>query len=463
MSFTQQYLFDKSGKPFISLTGGYGGMEINQYGNCIALDKNDRLYVPGMFRYQYRQMPPFWPYSGWLGQYSELGNLNWQRAIGASNANVYNSDAELLHDVAVSPDGDYVYAVGTNTTSTFITLIIKYDKDGNIQWKKEWGSGSSQENVYACAVNSNGDLFFGGVFMMIPSGAYYAYMVKLNSSGVIQQQHLFGQEMHSIRDIVVDDNDNVYTCGSGVNSGVQSAYVVKYDNLGQVVWQKKISRGSGYNEALESLAVDSSGNVYAAGYSNPNSGDGVLVKLNSSGTVQYSKYVGSSGEYSTIGIACDRDDNVYVVGKDSTNQTSGRDFLIVKINSSGTVQWKRSFGVFGRYSNGYAIAVDSKDNIVVSGSSYFVPGTHTGGYDYQNLLIARFLSDGTGTGTNSLNGYSYIYQSTTAGFGNISPAFSATNASNSYTALSGGSGGYNISNSSQSDGTWDLDSTFIVP
>ena len=83
--------------------------------------------------------------------------------------------------------------------------------------------------------------------------------------------------------------------------------------------------------------------------------------------------------------------------------------------------------------------------------------------NYQNLLIARFPSDGSGTGTYSLNGYSFVYQSTTAGFGNLSPAFSATNASNSYNGLSAGLGGWGIRNSSQSDGTWDLDSTFIVP
>ena len=450
------------------MTGGYGGVDTSEYGSCIALDKNDRLYVPGMFRYQYRQMPQFWPYSGWLGQYSELGNLNWQRSIGGSNANDYYADAEVLHDVAVSPDGDYVYAVGMNlnASANFNILIIKYDKDGNIQWKKEWGTGSTQEYCHACAVNSNGDLFFGGGLMFInQSNPYYAFMVKVNSSGVIQQQHLFGQEMHTIRDIKIDDNDNVYTCGGGGAGGgyTGGSTVVKYDHLGQVTWQKKITRGSTYNEQMQSLALDTSGNVYAAGYSNPNPGNGVLVKLNSSGAVQWQRYIGSSGDRSTYGLACDSNDNVYVIGKDSTNQSSGRDFLIVKINSSGTVQWKRSFGATGRYSNGYAIAVDSKDNIVVSGSSYFVPGTHTGGYDYQNILIARFLSDGTGTGTYSLNGYSFVYQSTTAGFGNLTPAFSSTNSTNSYTGLSGGLGGYNISNSSQSDGTWDLDSTFIVP
>lgn len=440
----------------------------------MALDKNDRLYVPGYFRHTFRSTPAYYPNSGWLGQYSELGNLNWQRSIGGSDASDYYADNELLNDVAVSPDGDYVYTVGTNTNSTWNhnVLIIKYDKDGNIQWKKEWGQSGTLENCWTCAVNSNGDLFVGGGIQFIgQSSPYYAFMVKLESSGssgvpgtnTVVYPHTYGQEITTYRDIVVDDNDNVYACGSGVNSGKQDAFVVKYDNLGQVVWQKKISRGSTYGEALESLAVDTSGNVYAAGYSNPNTGNGVLVKLNSSGTVQYSKYIGSSGDYSTIGIACDSNDNVYVIGKDSTNQSSGRDFLIVKINSSGTVQWKRSFGVFGRYSNGYAISVDSQDNIVVSGSVYFVPGTHTGGYDYQNLLIARFPSDGSGTGTYSLNGYSFVYQSTTAGFGNLSPAFSATNASNSYNGLSAGLGGYGIRNSSQSDGTWDLDSTFIVP
>ena len=275
--------------------------------------------------------------------------------------------------------------------------------------------------------------------------------------------HTFGQEIATYRDIVVDDNDNYYACGSGGSPG--DAFIVKYDNLHQIVWQKNISRGSTYYEAIESLALDTSGNVYGVGYSNPNSGgDGVLLKFNSSGALQWSKYIGNTGERSTYGVACDSNDNVYVIGKDSTNQSSGRDFLIVKINSSGTVQWKRSFGVFGRYSNGYAIAVDSKDNIVVSGSVYFVPGTHTGGYDYQNLLIARFPSDGSGTGTYSLNGYSFTYQPTTAGFGNIStPAFSVTNANNSYNGLSAGLGGWGDRSSSQSDGTWDLSSTFIVP
>ena len=456
------------------MTGGYAGIEINQYGNCMALDKNDRLYVPGFFRHTYRSSSPFYPNSGWLGQYSELGNLNWQRSIGGSDASDYYADNELLNDVAISPDGDYVYTVGTNTNSTWNNnvLIIKYDKDGNIQWKKEWGQSGSLENCWTCATDSNGNLFVGGGIQFIGQSTYFAFMIRImntgGSSGIpgtstVVYPHTFGQEIATYRDIVVDDNDNYYACGSGGSPG--DAFIVKYDNLHQIVWQKNISRGSTYYEAIESLAVDTSGNVYGVGYSNPNSGgDGVLLKFNSSGALQWSKYIGNTGERSTYGVACDSNDNVYVIGKDSTNQSSGRDFLIVKINSSGTVQWKRSFGVFGRYSNGYAIAVDSKDNIVVSGSVYFVPGTHTGGYDYQNLLIARFPSDGSGTGTYSLNGYSFTYQPTTAGFGNIStPAFSVTNANNSYNGLSAGLGGWGDRSSSQSDGTWDLDSTFIVP
>ena len=68
------------------------------------------------------------------------------------------------------------------------------------------------------------------------SNPYYAFMVKVNSSGVIQQQHLFGQEMHTIRDIKIDDNDNVYTCGGGGAGGgyTGGSTVVKYDHLGQV-------------------------------------------------------------------------------------------------------------------------------------------------------------------------------------------------------------------------------------
>ena len=474
MAFTQQFFFHTSGKPFISVTGGYAGVDQNQYGNCMALDKNDRLYVPGFFRHTYRSTSPFYPNSGWLGQYSELGNLNWQRSIGGSDASDYYADNELLNDVAISPDGDYVYTVGTNTNSGWNNnvLIIKYDKDGNIQWKKEWGQSGTLENCWTCATDSNGNLFVGGGIQFISQSTYFAFMLRImntgGSSGVpgtstVIYPHTYGQEITTYRDIVVDDNDNLYACGSGGNPS--DAFIVKYNASPNNViqWQKNISRGSTYYEAIESLAVDTSGNVYGVGYSNPNSGgDGVLLKFNSSGALQWSKYIGNTGERSTYGVACDRQDNVYVIGNDKTNQSPYRDVLIVKVNSSGTVQWKRSLGAINRYCNGYSIDIDSQDNVVISGTVYFSPGT--GGYTYQNILTARLLSDGSGTGTYSLNGATFVYQPTTAGFGNISsPAFSVTNANNSYSGLSAGSGGYGLRTSSQSDGTWDLSSTFIVP
>ena len=68
MAFTQQFLFDKSGKPFINITGSFG-MDYDPYdGNSLSLDSNDRIYKVATFREDASY--PFLPSNFWFVQYS---------------------------------------------------------------------------------------------------------------------------------------------------------------------------------------------------------------------------------------------------------------------------------------------------------------------------------------------------------------------------------------------------------
>jgi len=99
-------------------------------------------------------------------------------------------------------------------------------------------------------------------------------------------------------------------------------------------------------------------------------------------------------------VAIDSADNIIVTGRTTSDGAGGTDFLIAKHNSAGALQWDRTLGGTGS-DDGNAVAIDSADNIIVTGRTN---SDGAGGYD---VLIAKYNSAGAlqwdrtlgGTGT----------------------------------------------------------------
>ena len=129
--------------------------------------------------------------------------------------------------------------------------------------------------------------------------------------------------------------------------------------------------------------MDSSGNVYCAGatYSslgetNGGSRDAFVMKLNSSGVVQWIRQLGavtsvpygsaSSSDY-CYGVSVDSSGNVYCAGAtySSLGETNGgsRDAFVMKLNSSGVVQWIRQLGAVTSVPYGSASSDDYCDAV----------------------------------------------------------------------------------------------------
>ena len=107
--------------------------------------------------------------------------------------------------------------------------------------------------------------------------------------------------------------------------------------------------GTSSDDRAYGVATDSSGNVYVTGRTegglggNSSAGDYDLfvVKYNSSGTKQWTKQLGTSGNDIAYGVATDSSGNVYVSGEtqgvlDGNSHAGGSDLFVVKYNSSGT-------------------------------------------------------------------------------------------------------------------------------
>ncbi len=179
--------------------------------------------------------------------------------------------------------------------------------------------------------------------------------------------------------------------------------------------------GSGSEDVIQGITVDTSGNVYIGGYTNATWGspvraysssyDGFAAKLDSSGTLTWNTFLGGNGTDYIYGIAVDTSGNVYLVGRSSATwgspvraYTSGTDGFAAKLDTDGTLAWNTFLGGSGSDLM-YGIAVDSSGNVYVGGYSDATWGSPVRAYTLGNDgFAAKLDTNGTLTWNTFLGG-----------------------------------------------------------
>ncbi len=116
-----------------------------------------------------------------------------------------------------------------------------------------------------------------------------------------------------------------------------------------------------------SISQTSDGGYVVAGYN----GDILVIKLDSSGNIQWAKTYGSTGDDLAYSVSPTSDGGYIVAG--ATNSYSGSSyyyyFLILKLNSSGDSQWGKTYYKTRSdpYDYGQSIAQASDGGYIVAG------------------------------------------------------------------------------------------------
>ena len=223
---------------------------------------------------------------------------------------------------------------------------------------------------------------------------------KFNTNAVIEWQRLPDNMSGSYGfsdSIQVDASGNVYAVGTS-NDAIIGTIIVKYNSSGAIQWMRKLSNIN--LVAGTSIALDSSANIYIAGYyTNTSSGDNAFIaKYNTSGTIQWQRSIadtnplgqGDAYDYAWS-LAADSSGNVYVAGEYLTGGSLGNfnatfSGFISKYNTSGTIQWQRAISG-GIETRCFALALDSSANVYVGGS-------YSDTNIYQSF-IAKYNTSGT--------------------------------------------------------------------
>jgi hypothetical protein len=184
--------------------------------------------------------------------------------------------------------------------------------------------------------------------------------------------------------IDIDNSNNIYASGRGVVGGTEHYILVKYDTVGNQIWNKSFGI-TGKSNRGERVEVDSNGDVYVSGYTNHSPADLTIVKYDSDGNHLWNSSYNGGGLDTSRGIGIDSNNNIYAGGY---SQVGGLNiFLLVKFDSSGNYVWNRTYNPYGQ--NGNAIidlAIDSNDNIIVTGE-----GNKVGQY---NIITIKYNSSG---------------------------------------------------------------------
>ena len=143
----------------------------------------------------------------------------------------------------------------------------------------------------------------------------------------------------------------------------------------------------------EGVAYDSMGNLYLSGweefdYDNnlDGSGKSFLIKLDSKGTVLWTKYINTYGYSSGYGVSVDSQDNVIAV----TLNWDDNFFVVTKLTEDGDAVWQNTVTDNYIYARGFSLVVDKNDDVIVAGLR---PDPNHDGYE---ALFATKFTGSTG-------------------------------------------------------------------
>ena len=206
-------------------------------------------------------------------------------------------------------------------TATVASIFgsFKIDASGNIQWQNTIGGSGDDYGLTTKPTSDGGYIVLGASDSNISGdktensrGGLDYWILKLDSSGNITWQHTYGGAQPDFEAFGEQTSDGGYIVGGYSDSnisgdktdpsnGQRDFWILKLDSNGDIVWQNSIG-GSMVDEVLMTSQTTDGGYIIGGFSNSPASGD------------------------------------------KSENSAGMRDYWIVKLNSSGNVQWENTIG-----------------------------------------------------------------------------------------------------------------------
>ncbi len=183
----------------------------------------------------------------WLLKLDSTGNLQWHKMF--SSPEVY----DIAWSVRQTNDSGYIVAGQTQDTIGYGMdgLLLKLDKDGNIEWQRNYESGQG-DALQTVEQTQDGGYIAGGLWSY-GSAHNGGVIIKTDKNGYIEWQKIY-PDINSIKTIV-QTIDTGYVFGSSASvdhngSGSVDYIVIKTDIYGNTVRELENTNVGVYDASL---------------------------------------------------------------------------------------------------------------------------------------------------------------------------------------------------------------------
>ena len=269
-------------------------------------------------------------------------------------------------------DGGYIVA-GEKSNGPHVKdmFLLKTDQYGETIWLKHFGS-DAYEAAYSILESSDGGYIIAGYTSYLPFTTLEdIYLVKTNANGDFIGEKIYGGSQREIAYSIGNTSNNGYIISGftdSYGSGSHDVYLLRTDGLGDTLWTKTFG-GTKKDEGFSVLET-TDGGFLVAGYTESFGAGGkdfYLIKTNSSGNTSWTKvYGGISDELAYI-VKQTNDGGYIATGYTESYGAGTQNIYIIKINDTGDTLWTKVHGQPGRYCVAYDINQTNDGGYIISG------------------------------------------------------------------------------------------------
>lgn len=342
-------------------------------------------------------------YDFWLVKTDVDGNMKWSKTYGGSQDDV-------AWCVVQTHDGGFAIAGETRSYGTaggYDFWLVKTDAAGNMEWNKMYG-GPQDERAYCVIDTVDGGYFLAGSMVVTGQGTNF-YWIKTDSSGNLEWPGSAGGSANEEARSIVQTSDAGYAIAGHTESGGDADFwLIKINDVGVKQWDK--TYGGEYDDNAYSMIQTSDGGYAMAGATNlhgPSYSDFLLVKTDSNGNMQWNKTYDGGAEDDIAYSLVQTSDGGYLLAGSNTPTHVRTDWWLVKTNATGNVLWNMTGGGTDMDETYSAVEIDDGGYALAGYTESLVPNTR---YDF---LLLRIGAEYGLTWTGSTNKTITVYRGRT--------------------------------------------------
>lgn len=261
----------------------------------------------------------------------ELGVEQWSHAYSGGSGSISGESVKETNDGGYIITGDIVVPDTADGLQTDM-LLLKVDVNGNEAWRNHYG-GMHSDNGYSVIQTSDGGFIAAGYYSTFDTtngNDSDWWLVKTNSSGVVEWNQTYGEEGFDYAYSVIETIEGGFTItGSfAVSGGID---LLNISESGDVLWNQAYFEGTGSHGNSVQQTYD--GGYIVAGTRIGR--DAILVKTNQVGEQEWAQeYGGSSPAW--LNSVQQTNDGGYIASGSSRSFSFGeRDAYLVKTDPEG--------------------------------------------------------------------------------------------------------------------------------